>query len=40
MDLRLSEEQAMIKDMTRKFANDVVAPQVKAIEGSENTPMK
>ncbi len=38
MDFRLTEEQTMIRDMTRKFANDVVAPQVKAMEEAGEYP--
>ena len=38
MDFRLTEEQTMIRDMARKFAHDVVAPQVKAIEEAGEYP--
>jgi alkylation response protein AidB-like acyl-CoA dehydrogenase len=32
MDFRLTEEQQMIKDMTRKFVNEVVAPKAEELE--------
>ncbi len=38
MNFRLTEEQTMIRDMSREFANYVVAPQVKAMEEAGEYP--
>lgn len=38
MDFRLTEEQRMIRDMTRKFVDDVVEPQAEELERSGKYP--
>jgi alkylation response protein AidB-like acyl-CoA dehydrogenase len=38
MDFRLTEEQQMIKDMTRKFVNEVVAPKAEELEAKGEYP--
>ena len=37
MDFRLTEEQNMIRDMTRKFVDEVVEPQAEELERSGHT---
>lgn len=38
MDFRLSEEQQMIRDMARKFADEVIAPQAEEMEATGEYP--
>jgi short-chain 2-methylacyl-CoA dehydrogenase len=38
MDFRLTEEQKMIRDMTRKFANDIVEPRAEEMERTGEYP--
>lgn len=38
MDFRLSEEQQMIRDMTRKFVDEVVAPRAEELEATGEYP--
>jgi alkylation response protein AidB-like acyl-CoA dehydrogenase len=38
MDFRLTEEQQMIRDMTRKFTDDVVVPQAEELEKTGRYP--
>jgi alkylation response protein AidB-like acyl-CoA dehydrogenase len=38
MDFRLSEEQQMIRDMARKFADEVIAPRAEEMEATGEYP--
>jgi len=38
MDFRLSEEQQMIRDMARKFADEIVAPRAEEMEATGEYP--
>ena len=38
MDFRLSEEQQMIRDMARKFADEVIAPKAEEMEATGEYP--
>jgi len=38
VDFRLSEEQQMIRDMARKFADEVIAPQAEEMEATGEYP--
>jgi short-chain 2-methylacyl-CoA dehydrogenase len=38
MDFRLTEEQQLIKDMTRKFVDNVVAPKAEELEAKGEYP--
>ncbi|HDM78527.1 MAG TPA: acyl-CoA dehydrogenase [Deltaproteobacteria bacterium] len=38
MDFQLTEEQKMIRDMSRRFANEVIAPRVEEIEKTGEYP--
>ncbi len=38
MDFRLTEEQKMIRDMSRRFANEVIAPRVEEMEKTGKYP--
>lgn len=38
MDFRLSEEHQMIRDMARKFADEVIAPRAEEMEATGNYP--
>ena len=38
MDFRLSEEQQMIRDMARKFADEIIAPRAEEMEAKGEYP--
>ena len=38
MDFRLSEEQQMIRDMARKFADEIIAPRAEEMEATGEYP--
>ena len=38
MDFRLTEEQNMIRDMTRKFVDEVVEPRAEELERNVRSP--